>query len=57
MDDPITSHRASSTSTRWHFAFGAIRICSVYGHKLTYVYVVIASKPVRRLQIRPIVHN
>jgi len=23
-----TSHRASA-STRWHFAFGAIRICSV----------------------------
>jgi len=23
-----TSHRAS-TSTRWYFAFGAIRICSV----------------------------
>ena len=37
----------------------AIRICSVYVYKLTYVYVVIATKPVpvHRLQIRPILHN
>jgi len=37
-----TSHRAS-TNTGWHFAFGAIRICSVRGYKLTYVCVVIAT--------------
>jgi len=30
----LTSQRAS-TRTRWHFAFGAIRICSVQCYKLT----------------------
>jgi len=29
----------------------------VYGYKLTYVYVVIATKLEHRLQIRPILHN
>ena len=33
----------------------ALYVFAVY--KLTYVYVVIATKPVHRLQIRPIVHN
>jgi len=36
-----TSHRAS-TSTRWHFAFGA---------------TLSTTKPVHRLQIRPTVYN
>ena len=40
----VTSHRAS-TSTRCHFSFGTIRICSVQRYKLTYVCVVIATKP------------
>jgi len=46
-----------STSTRWHFAFRAICICSLQGYKLTYVCVVTATKPVHQLQIRSIVHN
>jgi len=44
-----TSNR-TSISIRWHFAFAF----AVY--KLTYVYVAMATKPVHRLQIRP-VHN
>jgi len=36
---------------------GAIHICSVQGYKPTHVYIVIATKPVHRLQIRPTVHN
>jgi len=42
------SRHGASTSTSWHFAFGTSTLfcCSI-----------IATKPVHRLQIRPIVHN
>jgi len=35
----------------------ALYAFAMRGHKLTYAYVVIATKQVHRLQIRPIVHN
>ena len=53
----VNDNNNQAYSDRWYFTFSAIRICSVQGYKLTYLHVVIATKPVHQLQIRPIVHN